>query len=93
MIKSIVVAVAFVLMSLARVEAADIKELFAELIRQYGFQCPSIQNVTSYGNDAYGKVVKIWCGQGDYRGNPIYFRVTEVGTLPNVNYRIEPWHD
>ena len=73
--------------------ADDAKDLLAKLIRLHGFQCPSIQAIDSYGNDAYGKVVKIWCGQGDYRNNPIYFRVTETGTLPNVGYRVEPWRD
>jgi hypothetical protein len=73
--------------------ASDLKELFAQLIQSRGFNCPHVETSTSQGVDAYGKVVKRWCGQGDNRGNPIYFRVTEMGTPPNVNYRIEPWHD
>jgi hypothetical protein len=88
-----IIVAAIALVPLQHVLAQDIKDLFAQLIRLYGFQCPAIQSVVPYGNDHYGKVVKIWCGQGDHRGNPIYFRVTEVGSLPNVTYRIEPWRD
>ncbi len=87
-----ILAAAFAIVSF-QAAAKDLKELFAELIQSRGFQCPHIEHATAQGNDAYGKVVKMRCGQGDNRGNPIYFRVTEVGTLPNVDYRIEPWHE
>jgi hypothetical protein len=88
----LILAAAFAIVSF-QAAANDLKELFARLIRSHGFQCPTVESATSFGNDHYGKVVKMSCGQGDNRGNPIYFRVTEVGTLPNVDYRIEPWHD
>jgi hypothetical protein len=88
----LILVIAFTISSFA-VAAEDLKELFAQLIRSRGFQCPHVESATAYGNDHYGKVVKMSCGQGDNRGNPIYFRVTELGTLPNVDYRIEPWRD
>jgi hypothetical protein len=71
--------------------AQDI-DLFAKLIKFYGFDCPSIQFVRSYGKDRYGEIAKVWCGQRDRRGDPIYFRVTEFGT-PHARYRVESWRD
>ena len=71
--------------------AEDINDLFGQLIRGRGFDCPIVKSVTLMGNDAYGKIAKMWCGSADNRGNPVYFRVTEIGNPRS--YRIEPWHD
>jgi hypothetical protein len=89
----LMLATAFAIVTFRAAGADDLKSLFAQLLQQRGFNCPHVETSTPQGNDAYGKVVKMWCGQGDKRGNPIYFRVTEVGTLPDVDYRIEPWRD
>lgn len=87
------IALALPLALISHAHGQDIRELFAKLIRGYGFDCPSIKDAESYGRDHYGKIVKVWCGQGDRLGKPIYFRITEVGVPPSATYRIEPWRD
>lgn len=84
-------------MALAQDNQAKVRDLVGQLIRMNGYACPAVEGATNYGNDAYGLVMKVWCGQADRLGKPIYFRVTQsANKIPGLGYpniTVVPWHD
>lgn len=64
----------------------------ADAIRAAGFHCPRAALAVGKGADAYGDVVKVWCGPADRDGvyENAVFRVT---FLPDRRLKIAAWRD
>lgn len=68
------------------------RDLMTAVIQKFGYNCLRAKIALPQGPDAYGDVLKVWCGPRDRDG--IYrntvFRVT---LRPNNTMMVVPWRD
>jgi len=75
-----------------RIVDQDMLDTITKLIKTFGFNCPAAKLVFKQGPDAFGDVLKVWCGPAEVSGvyEKAVFRVTfRPNNLPNVR----PWSD
>ena len=70
----------------------SIKDTVTKLIKALGFNCPAAKLVYKEGPDAFGNVLKVWCGPADTKGiyEKAVFRVT---FRPNGTPNVRPYED
>ena len=61
-------------------------------IQEFGYNCPLAKIAWAKGEDAYGTVIKVFCGPTDREGtySRAVFRLT---FLPNGEISVMPWRD
>jgi hypothetical protein len=74
----------------------EVGRKFGELIRHKGMNCPEGKLAVPKGEDAYGKVYQVFCGQvgvsplSGAGGGLVAFRLT---FKPNNDFIVLPWFD
>jgi hypothetical protein len=75
------------------VDDDGIKRAYTTLIQVAGYNCPDVKLIHKEGPDAYGNVVKVWCGPAGQSGvyEKLVFRVTWPTQGEIKLPRIQPW--
>ena len=70
----------------------DDQRLITAQIQDFGYNCPLAKMAWAKGEDAYGTVIKVFCGPRDRDGvyEHAVFRFT---FLPNNKISVVPWRD
>jgi hypothetical protein len=72
-------------------ESTEAKTRLATAIREYGFNCKSVWNVGSRGEDEYGRVFRVRCGPISGYGSPDQLPQFRLTIRPNGRVIVIPW--